>query len=313
MLDISLKEKALSIGFDLYGVTKSIIPEKAQNDFKEFIKNKYYGSMSWFPERQDIRNNFLNLGLEPKSAICLGVIYNSINHKNIVKNIKISRYATGRDYHKILKGMGKEFINFLKIKFPSSKFRQGVDTLPISEKVLSENAGLGWIGKNTNLISKQVGSYFFLTVILTDQELTTDNKLNIDCGSCSKCIDACPTNALFEPYKINASLCISHTTIENREDTIPENLANNLQGWVYGCDICQEVCPWNIRAERKNIFSKISDFEPLDIFYSEEKLLSLSEKEFNHLTLESAISRITYKQWKRNISYYFKNEKEKSK
>jgi epoxyqueuosine reductase len=145
MLDISLKEKALSIGFDLYGVTKSIIPEKAQNDFKEFIKNKYYGSMSWFPERQDIRNNFLNLGLEPKSAICLGVIYNSINHKNIVKNIKISRYATGKDYHKILKGMGKEFINFLKIRFPSSKFRQGVDTLPISEKVLSENAGLGWL------------------------------------------------------------------------------------------------------------------------------------------------------------------------
>lgn len=304
-----LKEEALKLGFDLFGISQAKIPDKAKNDFEEFIKKKYFGSMSWFPERQDIRNNFSNIGLEAKSAICLGVLYNSEKYKKIKNNIKISRYAIGKDYHKILKSMGKKYLYFLKKEFPKSKFRQSVDTLPISEKVLSENAGLGWIGKNTNLISREVGSYFFLSVILTDLELSLNNKINFNCGSCTKCLDACPTNALFEPYKINASLCISHTTIENREEHIPDSLSEKLEGWVYGCDICQEVCPWNIRAERKNIFSKNPNFDPLDLFFSDEKLLSLSEEEFNQLKSESAISRISYKQWKRNISYFKKNEK----
>jgi epoxyqueuosine reductase len=304
-LEIQIKE----IGFDLFGITNAIIPPKDKNNFIDFVDKGYYGSMKWFPTHQSIRLEFANLGFMPVSAICLGVLYNSINYKSTLGKFKfkISRYASGKDYHKVLRSMGKKVISYLKSLFPHNNFRQSVDTLPISEKVLSANAGLGWIGKNTNLISTEKGSYFFLSVILTDLHLLP-SKIGIDrCGKCTKCIDACPTNALFEPYKINANLCISHATIEDKEDSIPENISSNLKGWVYGCDICQEVCPWNIKAEKNNKFSKMKDFEPLDVFNKDEDyILNLSENEFDLLKKESAIARISYKQWKRNIENFIK-------
>lgn len=312
MNSILLEEKAKKIGFDLFGISKAIIPQKDKDNFQEFIDKGYHGNMSWFPERQEIRNHFSNLGFLPKSAICLGVVYNTQNYKSIMKRnrFKISRYAIGQDYHKVIRKMGKELISILKKNFLNYHFRQSVDTLPISEKVLSANAGLGWIGKNTNLISTAKGSYFFLSVILTDYEFNIFKPSINRCGKCTKCIDACPTNALIEPYKINASLCISYSTIENRDTVIPEELSSKLNGWIYGCDICQEVCPWNEKAEKNNIFSQLDDFLPLEIFTKPaDHLIDMSEDEFNSFKKNSAISRISYQQWKRNILYNLKYDK----
>jgi epoxyqueuosine reductase len=312
-LDINiLEEKVKEIGFDLFGISKTLISQRDRDNFKEFIDKGFYGSMNWFQDRQDIRNHFSNLGFLPKSAICLGVLYNSSTYKSIMNrsHLRISRYAIGKDYHKVIRKMGKKLIIFLRENFPNYHFRQSVDTLPISEKVLSASAGLGWIGKNTNLISTRLGSYFFLSVILTDYEFKTFEPGVDRCGKCTKCIDACPTNALIEPYKIDARLCISYLTIESRDPEIPKELSSKLNGWVYGCDICQEVCPWNMKAEKSNIFSSLDDFKPLEIFTkSDDYLVNISEDEFNKFKKDSAISRISYKQWKRNIYYNLKYDK----
>ena len=305
-----IKQQCYNIGFDAVGVTEAKLHEKDKENIINFIKEGYHGEMDWFPKYQDIRLEFKNLGFEPKSAICLAVIYNSKKYQSIISNLKlkISRYAIGKDYHTVIKKMGNKLITILKNHYKTNKFRQSVDTLPISEKVLSSYSGVGWIGKNTNLISKKIGSYFFLSVILTDLILKADSPSLDACGKCRKCLDACPTNALFEPYKIDASLCISHTTIENRKINLEKNLINNLNGWIYGCDICQEVCPFNIKAERNNIYSKNPSFDPLDIFYDKEKLLKLNEADFNILKKESAISRISYIQWIRNLNNVLEND-----
>lgn len=305
MIDTDLiTELSKDLGFDLCGFSSTKLSNNDKENIKEFINRAYYGTMDWFPKFQNIRLFYENLGFQPTSAISLGVLYNSpdYNQLDFHKEFKISRYAIGHDYHKVLRKLGKKMIDVLKKKFPDNKFRQSVDTLPISEKSIAKYAGLGWVGKNTNLISKEIGSYFFLTIILTDLELPANIPEADRCGKCRKCLDACPTNALFEPYKIDASRCISYLTIENKSEEINEEFKESLKGWIYGCDICQEVCPFNIKAEKRNYFTKLNEFHPLKIFKKNRaEIKNMSEGDFEALRKESAISRINYTQWKRNL------------
>jgi epoxyqueuosine reductase len=223
--------------------------------------------------------------------------------------VKISRYSVGKDYHTVLKEKGTILIKYLKENYPDHHFRQGVDSLPVPEKILSRQAGIGWIGKNTNLINENLGSYFFLAVILTDLNLKEDSPAKDRCGTCRACLDACPTGALFDEYKIDAGKCISYFTIETKKEDLTQE-KENFKSWVYGCDICQEVCPWNsVKARKNKVYTKEKDFTVKDFFkrLEPESILNLSENEFNKLKDESAMERISYSNYKRNINKYFKD------
>jgi epoxyqueuosine reductase len=259
--------------------------------------------MGWYIQNMDIRLGFSNLGFVPESVIALGMVYRDASHKKFKDSSTffISSYTQGEDYHQILKEKAKPLLQWLRKTHPGHKFRQSVDTLPIPEKVLAREAGLGWIGKNTNLIHSKYGSYFFLSTILTDLVIpSTETKETDRCGKCRACIDACPTQAITDEYRIDAGKCISYYTIEDRSETFSDEV--RLNGWVYGCDICQEVCPWNRETKKEIVYTSEARFKVRDILWQKKEVLDkLSEEEFQEVIAKSAMDRITFRQWKRNL------------
>jgi len=213
---------------------------------------------------------------------------------------QISKYAFGKDYHSIVKAKLKKLISFIEENFENAKCRAFVDSAPVMDKVWAQKAGLGWMGKNTNLISRKHGSFFFIAEILTNVELEYDRPLKDYCGKCTKCIDACPTGAIYEPYKLNASQCISYLTIELKNE-IPEKFKNSYKNWIFGCDICQDVCPWN----QKVLAHHEPEFEPYaDLLkMNENDWKNLDEDTFNKLFKNSAIKRTKFEGLKRNINF----------
>ncbi len=302
-LYLSIQEKFLSAGFELFGVTKAVVPDVDQENIQEWINQKRHGTMDWYVKNMELRLNFTNLGFLPKSVVALGMVYRDASHKKFQEGstFLISRYAQGEDYHSILKEKARPILRWLKNTYPKNQFRQSVDTLPIPEKVLAREAGLGWIGKNTNLIHSRYGSYFFLSMILTDLEIPfMEIKQTDRCGTCRACIDACPTQAIYEEYKIDASKCISYYTIEDRSETFSADV--KLDGWIYGCDICQEVCPWNRETKKEIAYTGEVRFQVREsLLQKKDQVEELSESEFQEVIAKSAMDRITFKQWKRNI------------
>lgn len=305
-IEEQIQNFVLNLGFELVGFANAQLLEHETQDIQTWVRKGLHGNMKWYETSLPIRLKLQNLGFQPKSVIVLGLVYLTQEGKHFVESsrFKISQYALGKDYHKVIKKKAKPLLEFLRSKFPQNHFRQGVDSLPVAEKVYGKRAGIGWIGKNTNLISPEKGSYFFLSVILTDLELEESGEITNRCGTCRKCIEACPTNALFEEYKIDARKCISYLTIEDHS----EKLELPFQDWIYGCDICQMVCPWNIKAIKWKRFSREESFQInsklLDLKY---KLETLSEKEWKELQVHSAMERISYKQWVRNVEWVMKN------
>ena len=256
--------------------------------------------MSWMKTRSEERRNIYKYSPEAKSVISLSMNYftgNSSTNKNIGK---ISNYAWGDDYHQIIKPRLYELLNSIKSKQPNTKGVVCVDTSPVMEKTWAQIGGLGWIGKHTNLITRDYGSWIFLGEVLLNIELEYDMPFIEDlCGSCTACMDACPTNAFPKPYVLDASKCISYLTIEHRGD-LPIEMENKLSGWIYGCDICQEVCPWNIKFSQN---SKELSFEPRSNL--QERSLTeweqLTQEEYRTLFKNSAVKRTKLKGLKRNI------------
>lgn len=292
-------------GFSLVGFTEAKLPEIDQNNILTWISEGRHGSMDWFAKEtaSEIRSSFQHLGFVPKTAITLAFVYRSEASEKLVTEMqkKVSRYALGDDYHDVLRKKGKQIIQKLKQKYPSYAFRQSVDSLPIAEKVLAVESGIGWRGKNTNTINRDLGSYFFISVILTELEFSFPKLTKTDhCGTCRLCIDSCPTGAL-EPYKIDARKCISYQTIEDRQPNVLEN--KDKHNWVYGCDICQEVCPWNEKvAKRNQVETTEPTFFPKD-FWTDPDFLShstLSAQDFDSYFKGSAIERIGVGVWNRN-------------
>jgi epoxyqueuosine reductase len=325
-IQTDLKNLAIKNGFDLIGFTDASLSIQDRSNIESFIQKKFYATMRWFPERQNIRVNFENLGFNPNTVIALGMVYKP--RSTDIEELKeisqeISCYSWGEDYHKVLKSKAKPILKYLKDLFPKYKFRQGVDSLPLPEKILARNAGLGWIGKNTLLIHPKIGSYFFITLILCEVKIHMRDKNNqllhqekdsgenifnlIEsstkdrCGKCTACIDACPTNAIVAPYQLDANLCISHHTIEYKNNEFPQSI--QTKGWIYGCDICQNVCPWNrVVATKQGIETKTEEFFPLPVFKKEKELIYSMDKEaFEKEFSKSAIARIGFKNWRRNI------------
>jgi epoxyqueuosine reductase len=242
-----LKEKAREIGFHKIGIV-SANPLPAEGErLMSWLAAGLHGEMKWMEREPEKRSDPRLIFPNAKSVISLALnYYTPFEHDPDAGRGKISRYAWGDDYHDVVKEKLRLLMDWIREEVPEADGKVCVDTAPVMDKAWAARAGLGWIGKSSNLITRDYGSWVFLGEILLDLELKYDTEIVSDhCGSCTACIDACPTDAIVEPYVVDSCRCISYGTIELRSETLPENISENLNGWFYGCDICQDVCPWN--------------------------------------------------------------------
>ena len=296
-----VKRKCFELGFSHVGISKSVFLEKEARRLEEWLSNDFNGKMSYMENHFDKRTDPSKLVDGAKSVI--SVLFNYHNPQKQLDDDapKISQYAYGKDYHFVIKNKLKELQLFLTKKFGEINCRGFVDSAPVMDKVWAEKSGLGWIGKHSNLINKEMGSYFFIAELIVDIELEQDLPINDYCGTCTKCIDACPTEAIVQPYVVDGSKCISYLTIELKDQILPNEFKGKMDSWMFGCDICQDVCPWNRFASAHN--------EPQ--FNPHPDLLKLTKKEWNELSEEayqnlfrkSAVKRTKFSGLKRNISF----------
>ena len=295
----SIKKKAQELGFQKVGIAKAVETSKENKDLELWLSEGRQGTMEWLKKRKEERGNIYNYFPEAKSVISLAMNYcTGIEQLDLQSNFKFSNYAWGDDYHIVLKKKIFSLLNWIKLFKKDIKGLVCVDTAPVMDKVWAKNAGLGWLGKHTNLITTDYGSWVFLGELILDIDLEFDKPFIEDlCGTCTACIDACPTNALGS-YKIDARKCISYSTIEYRGDF--DNSRENLDGWIYGCDICQTVCPWN---KKFSVKTNIDEFKPRKeiLDFTNEDWQNLDEKSFQKLFKNSAVKRTKYKGLKRNI------------
>ena len=295
----SIKKKAQELGFQKVGIARADPTPKEKNDLETWLDQGRHATMGWMEKRKDERGNIHTYFPEAKSIISVGMNYHVGKGQNdINSDLKLSTYAWGDDYHDVLKKRIFQLLKWIKESQTEIKGIVCVDTSPVMDKVWAQRAGLGWIGKHTNLISRDQGSWLFLGELILNMDLEYDAPFVEDlCGSCTACIDACPTQAL-EEYRINAGKCISYLTIEHRGE-LPE-AENDLHGWIYGCDICQEVCPWNQKFARE---SDRSEFQPRQeiLDRTKEDWKQLTEKKFREIFKGSAVKRTKFAGLKRNI------------
>lgn len=298
-----LKLKAFDLGFTNFGVAKAAPLEKEKNALEEWLKLGYNGSMAWMEKKVEWRTDPTKYFPGAKSIISLGMNYfTQNNHSNDKSSGKISKYAWGEDYHDLMDERLGSFVDYLNSLFPDSKFKQYCDTAPVMEKAWAEKAGIGWIGKNTNLVTREIGSWIFLSEIITDLEIEEDVPSMDYCGSCNLCIESCPTNALYEPYKLDSNRCISYLTIEHKGDFAKDTPL--LDGWLYGCDICQEVCPWNnFQTETEEYAFQPSEF---GTEINLESVTELNDKNFRELFRGSPIKRTKLAGLRRNAEKLLK-------
>ncbi|MEC9026393.1 MAG: tRNA epoxyqueuosine(34) reductase QueG [Candidatus Neomarinimicrobiota bacterium] len=294
-----IKEKAKDIGFEKIGITQAVSTDEERIQLEDWLKNKHHGTMNWIEKRKDERGSIFNYFTEVKSVISVGLNYYSGHDQNDLKsNYKFSNYAWGDDYHHIIKSKLYELMKHIKDEYPDIKAIACVDTSPIMEKLWAQKSGIGWQGKHTNLITRDYGSWLFLGEILVDIELEYDNEFIEDlCGSCTACIDSCPTHALDE-YQIYADKCISYFTIEHKGE-FPSN--TELDNWIYGCDICQEVCPWNQKFSQITNEKKFYPKEEI-LFWTDKDWESISTDEFRKIFKGSAVKRTKHAGLLRNIN-----------
>ena len=294
-----IKNKSIELGFISCGISKSGFLENEIGRFESWLKNNYHGKMSYMERNFDKRMDTTKLVAGSKSVISL--LFNYYPSKEINNDsFKISKYAYGKDYHFIIKDKLKSLLSSMRNEIGEIDGRVFVDSAPIMEKAWAKKSGLGWVGKNTNLISKKTGSFFFIAEIIVDLELEYDGEVTDHCGSCTACLDACPTDALYEPYKIDASKCISYFTIELK-DQFPNDLKKDFNDWIFGCDICQDVCPWN----KFSIPNKEPLLNPKNEInqYSKKDWLELTDEVFKVVFKETPLERTKFKGLKRNIQY----------
>jgi len=296
-----IKKKAVDLGFSSCGISQARFLKEEEKKFEDWLNHGYHGSMDYLNKNFDKRLDPRKLVHGSKSVISL--TYNYYPPKKLVgkNNFIISKYAYGKDYHKILKKKLRKLFFFMKENIGNIEGRVFVDSAPVHERAWAKLSGLGWIGKNSLLINKKMGSYFFIAEIISDLDLEYDSPISDMCGKCTRCIDACPTDAITKAQVIDAQKCISYLTIENKKK-IPKELQKNMNGYIFGCDICQEVCPWNRFSKPHNEESFLPNKEIKK--YRKKDWIELTEETFNIIFKGSAIKRTKYKGLKRNIKAY---------
>ncbi|MCW8979941.1 MAG: tRNA epoxyqueuosine(34) reductase QueG [Altibacter sp.] len=294
-----VKAEAKRLGFFSCGISKAEFLEEEAPRLENWLKMNRHGEMSYMENHFDKRLDPTLLVPDAKSVISLLLnYYPSESQKE--DTYKISKYAYGTDYHFVIKNKLKQLLHFISEEIGEVHGRAFVDSAPVLDKAWAARSGLGWMGKHSNLLTKQVGSFYFIAELILDLELEYDSPVTDHCGACTACIDACPTQAIVEPYVVDGSKCISYYTIELKNE-IPQHAKGQFEDWMFGCDICQDVCPWNR-------FSK-SHREPL--FQPKPELLSMSKKEWEEITeevfqklfKESAVKRTKFSGLKRNIKF----------
>lgn len=294
--------KAKQLGFDLIGFSKYQILEKEISNLEKWLSKNYQAGMNYMKKNLDKKKD-VNLILENcQSIISLGMNYFvNDNFDEINNSGKVSRYAWGKDYHLIIWKKLDELIEFAKIENPNFEAKSYVDTGPVMDKVWAVKSGIGWQGKNSNIINKEIGSWFFLSTILTNFDFEEYNSPISDfCGTCTACIKACPTNAIVEDYIIDSDKCISYLTIENKTE-IPNEFIGKFENWIFGCDICQEVCPWNIKFAESTNQTEFLEIKNKNLSF--EEIEKMEDSDFKIKFGESPILRSKLKGLKRNSEF----------
>lgn len=294
-----IKSEAKRLGFLSCGISKSGFLDQEAPRLENWLNQNQHGQMTYMENHFDKRLNPNLLVEDAKSVVSLVLNYYP-SETQIEDTYKISKYAYGQDYHFVIKEKLKELLHAIQENIGEVSGRAFVDSAPVLDKAWAAKSGLGWIGKNSNLITKTIGSFYFIAELIIDLDLDYDNPTTDHCGSCTACLDACPTEAIVAPYVVDGSKCISYFTIELKEN-IPSEMKGKFEDWAFGCDICQDVCPWNKFSKPHN--------EPL--FNSSPELLSMTKKDWDEITEEtfnivfknSAVKRTKWDGLKRNIDF----------
>lgn len=296
-----IKAKALELGFLDCGISEADFLGEEKPRLERWLQQDMHGEMSYMSRNVDMRLDPRLIFEGAKSVISVLLNYYPKEKQHDPKAPVLSKYAYGKDYHFVMKEKLNSLLEFIQNEVAPCQGRPFVDSAPVLDKAWAVKSGMGWIGKNTNLISVEHGSFFFVGELVVDLELEPDHKTVHDhCGTCTRCLDACPTKAIVAPYVVDARKCISYQTIELKDD-LDESLKNQFENRVFGCDICQDVCPWNLKSEPHNE----PDFDP------RPKLMELSQKEwyeidqplFNELFRKSAVKRTKFEGLKRNLEF----------
>lgn len=294
-----IKAEAIRLGFLSCGVSKAGFLEAEAPRLETWLENNMHGEMSYMENHFDKRLDPTKLVPDSKSVISLLLNYFP-SEEQVSDSYKISKYAYGTDYHFVIKDKLKELLHFITSEIGEVHGRAFVDSAPVLDKAWAAKSGLGWIGKHSNLLSKQTGSFYFIAELIIDLDLEYDTVVTDHCGSCTACIDACPTQAIVEPYVVDGSKCISYFTIELKNE-IPASVKGQFDDWIFGCDVCQDVCPWNRFSQ--------SHREPL--FDPNPQLLDMTKKDWEEITTDvfqklfkkSAVKRTKFSGLQRNINF----------
>lgn len=301
-----IQQEALRLGFMSVGFAKADFLEEDAIRLESFLKNNYHGKMSYLGNHFDLRVDPRKLVPNAKSVITLLLNYYP-NESQDINSPKIAKYAWGMDYHDVIKEKLKALFSYINQHIGQIDGRGFVDSAPVLERTWANKSGLGWIGKNGNLINKQAGSFFFIATLICDLELEPDPTFKTDhCGTCTRCIDACPTDAIIDNKKIDASKCISYLTIELKDQLIPNAFEGKMDNWLFGCDVCQDVCPWNRFSKPHTEQAFKAHKEILNL--SSQEWEALEESTFNTLFKHSPLKRSKWKGLQRNIQFINKTK-----
>lgn len=295
-------DEAKRLGFDLVGFAQAKLLDEEIFKLEKWLENGYQASMHYMEKNLHKRKNVKQILPEAKSVISLALNYYTPEFYSDKKDKgKISRYAWGKDYHLIIWQKLSELESILKNIEPEFESLSYVDTGPVMDKVWAVNSGIGWMGKHTNVINPEIGSWFFIATKITNYEFEYSEIIADHCGTCTACIDACPTDAIVGDYVVDANKCISYQTIENKEE-IPRDLKGKFDNWVFGCDICQDVCPWN---QKFSVVTSEKEFSPYYKELTYKEVLKMDNITFRERFAESPIKRTKLKGLKRNAEFLF--------
>ena len=294
-----IKSEAERLGFLSCGISKAEFLEEEAPKLERWLQNDMHGEMSYMENYFDLRLDPTKLVSDSKSVISLLLNYFPSEEQGL-NTYKISKYAYGTDYHYVIKDKLKQLLLYMQQEIGNVHGRAFVDSAPVLDKAWAAKSGLGWMGKHTNLITKQVGSFYFIAELIVDIDLVYDSPVTDHCGACTACIDACPTEAIIAPYVVDGSKCISYFTIELKNE-IPSSVKGQFEDWIFGCDVCQDVCPWNrfSKAHQEPLFDPNPDL----LSISKNEWEEITESVFGKLFKNSPVKRTKFLGLQRNINF----------